>query len=160
MPANFRFVGLIQMMLPNAKIVHTRRHPGDTCLSCFTKLFTEGQEFTFDLRDLGRYYRAYDEVMAHWRAVSPPGALLEVQYERLVAEMETQTRRLLDFCGLPWDDRCLRFHETKRNVATASVMQVRRPVYTSSVQRFRRYGHHLDPLFRAMGAGFRESGPE
>jgi tetratricopeptide (TPR) repeat protein len=160
MPANFRFVGLIRMILPNAKIIHTRRHPGDTCLSCYTKLFTEGQEFTYNLSDLGRYYRAYDELMAHWRAVLPPGDILEVGYERLVSDMEAQTRRLLDFCGLEWDDACLRFHENKRSVATASVMQVRRPVYTSSVQRWQRYRRHLDPLFQAMGQGFKESGPE
>jgi hypothetical protein len=147
-------------MLPNAKIIHTRRHPADTCLSCYTKLFNDGQEFSYNLIDLGRYYRAYDELMAHWRAVLAPGEMLELEYESLVSDMEAQTRRLLDYCGLEWDEACLRFHETKRTVATASVMQVRRPVYTSSVQRWRRYEKHLGPLFAALGQGFKESGPE
>jgi tetratricopeptide (TPR) repeat protein len=159
MPANFRFVGLIRLILPNAKIIHTRRHPADTCLSCFTKLFVEGQEFSFDLRELGRYYRAYEELMAHWRGVLDPGDMLEVAYERLVDDTETQARRLLKYCGLPWDEACLRFHETERMVATASSSQVRRPVYTSSVQRWRRFADHLDPLFQAMAQGYRDSGP-
>jgi hypothetical protein len=160
MPANFRFVGLIHLMLPNARIIHIRRHPADTCLSCYTKLFTEGQEFSFNLQALGRFYRAYEETMAHWRAVLPPGTMLEVEYERVVADVESQTRRLLDYCGLEWDDACLRFFENDREVRTASQMQVRRPIYKSSVQRWRRYEKHLKPFFNALAEGYWESGPE
>lgn len=159
MPSNFRFVGLIHLMLPNARIVHTRRHPADTALSCYTKLFNEGQDFSYALSDLGRFYRGYDELMAHWRAVLPADAMLEVQYERLITDTEGQARRLLEFCGLPWEDACLRFHETKRQVQTASVSQVRRPVYTSSKQRWRRYEKHLAPFFHALATGHKETGP-
>jgi tetratricopeptide (TPR) repeat protein len=160
MPSNYRFVGLIRLLLPNAKIIHMRRHPADTCLSCYTKLFAESQNHTYDLTELGRSYRAYEELMAHWRAVLPPDGMLEVQYERLVADPRTQIQRLLDFCGLPWADACLQFHRTKRGVSTASVSQVRRPLYTSSVQRWRRFADHLNPLFDALAAGYKESGPE
>jgi hypothetical protein len=160
MPGNFRFVGLIHAILPDAKIIHTRRHPGDTCMSCFTKLFTDSQDFTYDLTDLGRYYRAYEELMAHWRAILPAGAMLDVEYERLVADVEGQTRRILDFVGLPWDENCLRFFENKRGVATASQTQVRQPIYKTSVQRWRNYRSQLQPLFRAMASGYEESGPE
>jgi tetratricopeptide (TPR) repeat protein len=158
MPSNFRFVGLIRLMLPRAKIVHVRRDPADTCLSCYTKPFVEGQAFSFDLGELGRYYRAYDELMAHWRSVLDPGDMLEVQYERLVDDLEAQARRLLRYCGLGWDDACLRFHETDRAVATASTQQVRRPLYATSRRRWERFAPHLDALFAALGRGHRESG--
>ncbi|MDH4320516.1 MAG: tetratricopeptide repeat protein [Desulfobulbaceae bacterium] len=151
MPGNFMVVGLIHLMLPNARIVHVNRNPVDTCLSCFTRLFHHGQEQTYDLTELGRYYRQYNRLMAHWRDILPPGAFLDLRYEELVADTETQSRRLLDFCGLPWDDACLAFHATERKVRTASITQVRQPIYTTSVERWRRYGNTLAPLLDALG---------
>ena len=132
MPSNFFHVGLIRLILPNARIIHTVRDPVDTCVSCFSKLFTHGQTFSYDLAELGRYYRWYHELMAHWRSVLPAGAMLDVSYEDVVDNLEEQARRLIDYCGLPWDDRCLSFHETSRPIATASNVQVRRPLYRSS----------------------------
>jgi len=131
MPANFRFLGLIHLALPNARIIHTCRDPIDTCLSCFSKLFTDEQPFTYDLSELARYYRAYQKLMEHWRRVLPPGVMLDVKYEELVTDFEEQTRRIVTHCGLEWDDRCLSFYETRRPVKTASVVQVRQPIYRS-----------------------------
>ena len=119
-PANFSYVGLIRLALPGAKIIHTLRDPVDTCFSCFSRLFTESQHFYYDLAELGRYYRLYRETMDHWRSVLPAGSILDVAYEDVVGNLEEQARRLLDFCGLPWDDRCLSFHKTDRPVATPS----------------------------------------
>ena len=113
MPANFFHVGLIRLILPNARIIHTMRDPVDTCVSCFSRLFTAGHPFSYDLAELGRYYRWYHELMAHWRSVLPAGAMLDVSYEDVVDNLEEQARRLIDYCGLPWDDRCLSFHETE-----------------------------------------------
>jgi tetratricopeptide (TPR) repeat protein len=151
MPKNFLHTGLIHLILPNARIIHTMRDPVDTCLSCFSRCFTHGQPFSYDLAELGRYYRGYYELMAHWRNVLPPGAMLDVSYEKLVEDFETQARRLLEYCGLPWDDRCLSFHETERPVRTASNVQVRRPLYSSSVTRWRRYELGLQPLLAELG---------
>ena len=138
-------------MLPNAKIIHTRRDPGDTCLSCYSKLFTTGLPFTYDLAELGRYYRAYSELMAHWRQVLPPGAMLEVSYETVVNDLEGQARRLIDYCGLPWNERCVRFHESVGPVKTASAVQVRQPLFRSSLERWRRYEAGLGPLLNELG---------
>ncbi|MGB1885377.1 MAG: sulfotransferase [Gammaproteobacteria bacterium] len=151
MPANFFLVGLIHAMLPNAKIIHLNRNPVDTCLSCFTRLFHTGQDHTYDLVELGHYYRRYADIMAHWRAVLPPGSFLDLQYEELVADPESQIPALIEFCGLPWDDACLEPHKHKRSIRTASVTQVRQPVYTSSVERWRRYEKFLTPLVDALG---------
>ncbi|MDD2686786.1 MAG: sulfotransferase [Gallionella sp.] len=150
MPANFLLVPLIHLMLPNAKIIHVNRNPVDTCLSCFTRLFHRKQEHTYDLAELGRYYADYARMMAHWRTVLPANAFLDVHYEDIVADQETQARRLLDYCDLEWDERCLDFHKTKRQIRTASVTQVRQPIYTSSVERWRKYEKHLGPLFEAL----------
>ena len=150
MPANFLYVGLIHLILPGAKIIHTTRHPVDTCVSCFSRLFTAGQPFSYDLAELGRYYRRYHALMDHWRAVLPAGVMLDVRYEAIVDNLEEQARRLLDYCGLPWDGACLRFHETARPVSSASDMQVRRPIYRSSVDRWRRYEKHLGPLLAEL----------
>ena len=152
MPANFRFLGLIHLALPNARIIHTCRDPIDTCLSCFSKLFTEEQAFAYDLGELGRYYRAYQKLMEHWRHVLPPGVMLDVQYEELVADFDEQTRRIVTHCGLEWDARCLSFYETQRPMKTASVVQVRQPVYRSSVRRWRPDRDLLRPLLEALGA--------
>ncbi len=145
-PTNFVYVGLIRLILPDAKIIHTMRDPIDTCLSCFSKYFTTAIKFSCDLGELGRFYRRYTELMAHWRTVLPPSSMLDVGYENVVDNLEEQARRLIDFCGLPWDDRCLSFHKTKRPVTTASCVQVRRPLYRSSLERWRRYEAHLGPL--------------
>jgi tetratricopeptide (TPR) repeat protein len=154
MPNNFLCVGLIRLILPNAHIIHTMRDPVDTCLSCFSKLFTSGQTFSYDLAELGRYWRQYNELMGHWRTVLPPGAMLEVRYEDVVGNLEEQARRLIDFCGLPWDASCLSFHKTKRPIATASDMQARQPLYRSSVERWRHYEAHLGPLLAELTGHF------
>jgi tetratricopeptide (TPR) repeat protein len=151
MPSNFYFVGLIHLALPGAKIVHLNRNPVDTCLSCFSKLFAGEQNQTYELGELGRYYRAYHGLMAHWRAVLPPGAFLDVQYEDVVADIEGQARRIADYCGLDWDERMLDFHRTERPVKTASAAQVREPLYSRSVARWRNYEAHLGPLLDALG---------
>jgi tetratricopeptide (TPR) repeat protein len=150
-PGNFLYLGLIHMMLPNARIVHTMRDPVDTCASCFSKLFASGMHFTYDLAELGRYYRGYRELMDHWRSVLPPSAILDVSYEDVVDNLEAQARRLIDFCGLDWDDRCLTFHSTARPVKTASAVQVRQPLFRGSLQRWRRYESGLAPLLRELG---------
>ncbi|MBV8921420.1 sulfotransferase [Bradyrhizobium sp.] len=150
MPANFLSLGLIHLALPEARIIHVKRDPIDTCLSCFSLLFAEGQPFAYDLAEVGHYYKAYEALMAHWRSVLPPGTMLEVQYEDLVGEMEGHARRLVRYCGLDWDDRCLSFHQTKRPVQTASLVQVREPVHSKSVGRWRLYGARLKPLLDAL----------
>ncbi len=151
MPGNFRFAGLIHLALPNARIIHVRRDPVDTCLSCFSILFGGDLPYAYDLGELGRYYRAYASLMAHWRAVLPEGVMLEVEYEALVADFEPQARRIVGHCGLDWDDACLDFHRTQRPVWTASAIQVRRPIYDSSVGRSRPYQGMLGPLLAALG---------
>ncbi len=150
MPANFQLIGLIRLALPDARIVHVSRDPVDTCLSCFSKLFSGRQPFAYDLGELGRYYRAYAELMAHWRRVLPPGVMLEVRYEDVVADVEGQARRLLAHCGLAWNERCLSFHRTRRVVRTASATQVRQPLYGSSVGRWQVYGDLARPLLEAL----------
>jgi tetratricopeptide (TPR) repeat protein len=148
---NFRHLGLIRMALPNARIVHTRRNPMDTCVSCFSKLFTGDVPYSYDLSELGRYYRAYDALTAHWRSVLPAGVMLEVQYEDLVDDFEANVRRLVAHCGLPWDPVCLDFHTSERTVRTASMVQVRQPLFKGSVGRWRAYGDALTPLREALG---------
>ncbi len=151
MLANFTYVGLIRLALPNARIIHARRDPVDTCLSCFSTRFDFPLNATYDLAELGRYYRAYERLMAHWRKVLPEGAMLEVQYEDMVEDIETQARRIVDYCGLPWDDACLAFYELKRPVRTASAAQVRQPIYRSSVGAWEAYREELKPLLEALG---------
>jgi tetratricopeptide (TPR) repeat protein len=148
---NWSLIGLIHLALPNARIIHIHRDPVDTCLSSFFTLFAEGQAHTYDLAELGRYYRAYATLMAHWRSVLPAGAMLEVQYEQLVADFENQSRRIIAHCGLEWDDACLAFHKAERAVKTASAFQVRQPLYSSSVGLSRPYLHLVKPLLEALG---------
>ena len=150
MPGNFIFAGLIHLALPNATIIHTIRDPVDTCLSCFSKLFTEGQNHTYDLAELGRYYRHYQALMAHWHRVLPPGRILDVRYEDVVADLEGQARRIIAHCGLDWDPRCLAFHQTERPVLTASAAQVRQPIYNSAVGRWRVHEEALQPLLAEL----------
>jgi tetratricopeptide (TPR) repeat protein len=151
MLTNYYYIGLIHLALPNAKIVHTRRSAVDTCISCFSKSFKDDMPYTYDLAELARYYRKYDELMRHWHAVLPPGTLIDVQYEDVVADVEGQARRLLDHLGLEWHDSVLEFHKTERIVKTASVTQVRQPLYSSSVERWRNYGPEVLPLIQALG---------
>jgi hypothetical protein len=151
MPSNYYFAGLIHLALPNAKIIHSMRDPIDTCISCFSKLFSAEQNHTYDLGELGRYYKRYEQLMAHWRRVLPAGRMLDVQYEDVVADLQTQARRIIAYCGLPWDDACLSFHKTDRPVRTASATQVRQPIYKSAVGRWRVYENELAPLLRALG---------
>lgn len=151
MPGNFQCLGLIHLMLPNARIIHVKRNPADTCLSGYTKLFNNSQYQSYDLEELGRYYHGYARLMEHWRAVLPEGSFYEVQYEELVTDKEAQTRKLIEYCGLEWSDVCLESHKTDRVVKTASITQVRQPVYTSSVERWRAYEPYLQPLLDALG---------
>ncbi len=151
MPANFNFLGLIHLMLPNAKIVHVKRNPIDTCLSCYNKLFNRSQLQSYDLQEIGRYYKNYAALMDHWRKVLPPGSFYEIQYEDIIADAGGQSRALIDYCGLEWNEACLDFHKTKRNIRTASVTQVRQPIYKTSVEKWRHYEKHLGPLLDALG---------
>jgi hypothetical protein len=149
MPHNFLHLGLISMLFPGARIVHVRRNPLDTCLSCYFQSFSAGHSYAYDLHHLGHYYKDYERLMRHWPSVIDT-PLLEVEYEDLVENQEHVTRTLLDFCGLDWDDRCLRFHETDRVAATPSYNQVRKPMYASSIGRWRNYATHLEPLRRIL----------
>ena len=151
MPGNFLYAGLIRLMLPKARIIHCVRDPLDTCLSCYETKFTKGNRFTYDQRELGLHYRGYERLMAHWRTVLPADGFIEVRYEDVVADLEGQARRLMAFCGLDWDEACLQFHQTPREVWTASASQVRRPLYGSSVSRARAHAAYLGPLIDALG---------
>jgi len=150
MPANFLYAGLMHLMLPNARIIHCRRDAADTCLSCYTKFFAAEQLFSYDLAELGSFHRAYEKLTAHWRALLPQDRFIDVDYEAVVDDLPTQARRLTDWLGLPWDEQCLRFHETKRVIRTASLSQVRQPIYKSSKGRSRRYAAFLAPLLAAL----------
>jgi tetratricopeptide (TPR) repeat protein len=150
MPNNFRHVGLIHLILPNAKIIDARRHPMGACFSGFKQLFATGQTFTYDLTGIGYYYRDYIKLMDHWDKVLP-GRVHRVQYEDMVNDTETQIRDLLDYCGLEFEEQCLRFYETKRAVRTPSSEQVRQPVYKHGLEQWRNYEAHLDPLKEALG---------
>jgi tetratricopeptide (TPR) repeat protein len=150
LPNNFSHVGLISAILPRARVIDARRHPMDACFSTFKQNFAEGQTFSYDLTDLGRYYRCYLSLMDHWDAVLP-GTVLRVQYEELVREPEANIRRLLSHCGLAFEPACLNFHATRRAVRTASAEQVRQPLYGSAVGHWRHFERELEPLRRALG---------
>ncbi len=148
-PNNFVFAGLIKLAMPNARIINARRHPLDSCLGTYKQLFASGQPFSYDLTELGEYYLQYQRIMDHWQRVLP-GFVLDVHYENVVADLETEVRRLLEFCGLPFEESCLRFHETERAVKTASSEQVRRPIYSTSVNLWRNYEAQLATLVHIM----------
>jgi Flp pilus assembly protein TadD len=150
MPFNFLHLGMVATLFPKSKIVHCRRDPVDTCLSSYFHNFGEPHGFTLDLAHLGAYYREYERLMAHWSRVLPI-PIFDLYYEELTADQEAVSRRLIAFCGLEWDDRCLRFHETQRTVRTPSNLQVRKPIYRSAVGRWKRYEAHLKPLLEALG---------
>ena len=147
---NFIHVGLIHLALPNARFIHSRRAPIETCLSCYSKLFDD-VPFSYDLGELGRYYSAYDTLMDHWRTVLPPGVMLEVQYEELVADFDAQARRMVQHCGFEWDDACNTFHQNQRAVATSSLAQVRQPLYRHALSRWRPAAQLLQPLLDGLG---------
>ena len=150
MPNNWLHTGLIRLILPNAKIVDARRHPLACCFSNFKQHFARGQGFTYDLAELGRYYRDYVTLMAHMDAVQP-GRIHRVTHEALVDEPEREVRDLLDFLGLPFDPACLRFHENERAVRTASSEQVRRPLNREGFDQWRPFEPYLGPLAEALG---------
>lgn len=148
-PNNFIFAGLIRLAMPNAKIINALRHPLDSCLGSYKQLFAAGQPFSYDLTELGEYYLQYRRLMDHWHDVMP-GFVLDVHYENVVGNLESEVRRMLDFCGLPFEEACLHFHKTERAVKTASSEQVRRPIYSSSINLWRNYEQHLETLIHIM----------
>jgi len=150
MMSNFLHLGLLLIILPNAKVIDARRHPLGAGFANFKQFYPEGQTFTFDLADIGRYYRDYVELMAHFDSVLP-GRIHRVFYERMVSDTEKETRKLLDFCGLPFEETCLRFYETERDVRTASSEQVRRPIFAEGLAQWRNYERWLGPLKTALG---------
>jgi hypothetical protein len=150
MPGNFTVLGLIHAILPNAKIIHSRRHPVETCLSNYRIHFAEGQLWSYNLRELGRHYKRYAKLMDHWRREFPD-AMLDVRYEDIVADVEGQAKRIIDYLELDWNDNCLNFYNTDRPVRTASVTQVRKPIYTTSTNRWRKYEKYLGPLLEELG---------
>ena len=150
-PANFLYIGMIKLILPNAKIIHCRRNHIDTCLSCFKNRFALGHRFSYNLQELGKYYQLYKQLMSHWNEVLPD-YIFHFQYEDLVADQEKQTRLLLEYCGLEWEESCLLFHQTERLVRTMSSPQVRRPLYSDSVGLWRKYEGQLQPLISILTA--------
>ena len=148
-PNNFVHVGLLHLILPNAKIINARRHPLDSCFGSYKQLFAQGQPFTYDLIELGEYYLQYQRMMDHWHEALP-GKVLDVQYEEVVTDLEGQVGRILEYCELDWEDSCLRFHETSRSVKTASSEQVRQPIYSSSINTWRHYEPHLGALIEVL----------
>ena len=147
---NYFFVGFIHLLYPNARFIHTARDPIDTCLSGFTKLFKDDMPHSYDLGELGRYYGKYRELMAHWEKVLPKGTIKTVNYEDVVANTEKEAKELIKFLGLEWNDKCLEFHKSDRPVKTASVAQVRKPIYKTAVKRWKKYGDGLKPLAEAI----------
>ncbi len=150
MPANFFYLGVLLLALPQAKIIHAMRDPMDSCFSCFSRLFNGTMDFAYDQGTLGRYYHRYMTLMTHWHRVLPAGTILDLPYERMVTDTEAQAKRVLDFVGLPWDPACLEFHKNDRLVKTASVAQVRRPIYQTSVARWKHFEGHLQPLYELV----------
>ncbi len=146
MPSNYMRIGQIVATLPNAKIIHCRRNPMDTCLSCYKQLFARGHYWSYNLKEMANYYKHYENMMAHWRKVLPKERFLEIDYEETVQNLERQARKLIDYAGLDWNEACLTPHKTKRSILTASKGQVRKPVYTSSIDAWKRYKKQLEPL--------------
>jgi tetratricopeptide (TPR) repeat protein len=157
MPNNFPSIGFIASILPNARIIDARRHPLDSCFGSLKQHFAHGQTWSYDLQEIGEYYLEYRRLMRHWAEVLP-GKVLELRYEDMVSDQEQQTRRLLEFCGLPWEDQCLRFYETDRAVRTASSEQVRQPIYSSSIHHWRNFRDQLAPLIEVVGEDIKNEG--
>ena len=156
MPNNFRHVGLIHLMLPNARIIDARREPMACCFSNFKQLFANGQEFTYSIEDIARYYRTYLELMRHWDRVLP-GRVLRIFHEDVVDDLEGSVRRMLDFCGLKFEPQCVAFHETKRSVRTASSEQVRQAIFRGGLEQWKHFEPWLGPLTDALGDALRTS---
>ncbi len=150
MPNNFSHIGLIHLMLPNAKIIDARREPMACCFSNLKQLFANGQEFTYSIEDIARYYRTYLELMRHWDAVLP-GRVLRIRHEEVVDDLEGNVRRILEFCGLEFEPACVEFHKTERNIRTASSEQVRQPIFREGLDQWRNYEPWLAPLREALG---------
>jgi len=159
MPNNFPSIGFLHLILPNAKVINARRHPLDSCMGCYKQLFYKGQSFTYDQFELAQYYLQYQRIMDHWHAVLP-GKVLDVRYEDMVNDQEAQTRRLLEYCGLPWEDRCLRFWETERAINTASSEQVRQPIYKGAVNFWKNYEAHLGETIAILEPLLKDLPPE
>ena len=140
-------IGFIKLILPHAKIIHCNRNPIDNAFSIYKNYFTGTQNFSYDLTEIADYYLEYHLLMQHWHRVLPD-SIYTIAYENLVSDQENQTRELLEFCHLPWDDACLKFYQTERRIDTASAVQVRQPIYNSSVQLWKHYQAHLEPLMR------------
>ncbi|HLN23516.1 MAG TPA: sulfotransferase, partial [Patescibacteria group bacterium] len=150
MPLNFLYAGIIALILPGARMIHCRRDPLDTALSCYSLLFSRHQEYSYDQMELGHYYRLYQRLMDHWRNLLGPEQFLEIDYEAMVEDSEGQVARILAFCDLPWDPACLRFYETKRMVTSASFDQVRSPIHRKSIGRAQTFRAWLGPLIAAL----------
>ena len=150
MPNNFRHIGLIHLIMPNAKIIDARRYPLDCCFSMFKQLFAQGQEFSYGLAEAGSYYRNYVNLMDHWNSVLPD-KILRVNNEDVIEDLEGQVRRMLEFLELPFEEQCISFHETDRSVRTASSEQVRRPINKDGMERWKPYSKHLKPLVDNLG---------
>ena len=159
MPNNFRHVGLIHLMLPQARIIDVRREPMACCFGNLKQLFAKGQEFSYSIEDIARYYRTYLELMRHWDTVLP-GRVLRVHYEDLVDDLEGGVRRLLQHCELEFEPACVEFHRTERSVRTASSEQVRQPLYREGLDQWRRYEPWLTPLREALGDAITSYRPE
>jgi hypothetical protein len=157
LPANFMHIGMIHLMFPNAKIIHAMRDPMDSCFSNYSRLFNKNNlAFSYDLKALGKYYNRYDALMEHWHALLPAGAILDCRYEEMVENTEYEAKRVLEYIGLPWDEQCLDFHKNKRRVKTASQAQVQKPIYKSSVARWKPYEAHLDSLRKLIDQSERD----
>ena len=142
MPNNFMHIGLIHLIFPNARVIDARRHPMACCFSGFKQLFADGQEFTYGIEDIARYYKSYVELMAHWDKVLP-GKVLRVHYEHVVRDADSEVRRIIDFLDLPFEDSCLNFHQTDRSIRTPSSEQVRQPIYTGALEQWRNFEPYL-----------------
>lgn len=153
MPGNFQRLGLIHLVCPKARIIHVKRNPVDTCLSIYFHKFAGRHSYGYDLDNLVFYYKQYQRLMGHWRSVLPPGIFYELQYEELVEDQEKASRQIVEFCGLPWDEKCLRFYRTERPVKTCSNWQVRQPIYRSSVDKWKKYEAYLGPLAGLLPEG-------
>ena len=149
MPGNFQTIGVIKTLFPNAKIIHCNRNPMDTCASIYLNHFREGHEYSFDMSDLGHRYLEYLRIMKHWREIFP-SEIFEIYYEELVDNQESISRQMFDYIGLEWDEKCLDFYKTDRAVRTASNQQVRQPMYKSSIEKWKRYEKHLQPLYEVL----------
>ena len=149
MPHNFRLIGLIKVILPKAKVIHCMRNPMDNCLSVFKNRFSQANHYAYNLKELGEFYYHYLDLMNHWRATIPL-FIYDISYEALVLDQEQETKKLLNYCQLPWEETCLSFYKTERPIATSSYTQVRRPMYSDSVNLWMKYESELEPLKKAL----------